>query len=70
MDRREGARIVREMVALLEALEQDEEEHPGAYAGLRGDNTFLSRLISMRSGLEGVAERLAEDEAHESEAKG
>ena len=70
MDRREGARILRETVALLEALEQDRQEYPTRTHGhLTMVRTFLlDEIASMRSGLEGVAERLAEDEARESEA--
>ena len=67
IDRREGARILRETVALLEALEQDQQEHPGYYANTH--HTVLAQLMRMRSGLESVAERLAEDEARESEGK-
>ena len=67
MDRREGARILRETVALLEALEQDFCDLPVKY--LHIDRALLDGLFSKRWALEGVAERLAEDEARESEAK-
>ena len=67
MDRREGARILRETVALLEALEQEQREFfLRDHGAVRMVSThLLNQLAHMRAGLEGVAERLAEDEARE-----
>ena len=54
MDRREGARILRETVALLEALEQCHQSQSGSVMYI--DLQVLDQLTSLRPRLEGVAE--------------